>query len=228
VYQNKRSTGLSRLETLPSILLRKISLLLDDEVDEICLSLASKGVAATMRQFCASATRSWCYRCGSNHRDCHEDDDDERSYDWYELAMRLEGWIPASQRFCHHCLVFLPTFCFGSPILTIDELVCLDCLRLKQQRRPPDVIECAGCLVVQTQLDWEEGAQEDNDHTCSVVYRSDNSISGEDVENQEDAEDQEKRYVEERKTVEQMLVTSSREGRASTGLTNAGVACLCT
>jgi hypothetical protein len=43
VYQNKRSTGLSRLETLPSILLRKINLLLDDEVDEIRLSLEGVG-----------------------------------------------------------------------------------------------------------------------------------------------------------------------------------------
>lgn len=105
-----------------------------------------------MRQFWASAIRSWCYRCGGNHGDYHENDYDERSYEWYELAMRLDGWIPASQQFCHYCIIFLPNSVLALRYLT-DELVCLDCLRLKQQRRPPSLIECTGCLVVQTHLD---------------------------------------------------------------------------
>jgi hypothetical protein len=48
LYRIKGTKGLSRLETMPSVLLRKVLRLLDDEVDEICPSLASKLLAASM------------------------------------------------------------------------------------------------------------------------------------------------------------------------------------
>lgn len=213
MYRNKKTTSLSRLETLPSILLRKINRLLDNEVDKICLSLTSKALGATVRQFWASARRSLCSGCGVYH----EDDDDRRFYDWYELAMRLEGSMSESLQFCHHCLVFLPTLCFGSPVLEIDTTVCLDCIRLRLPRRPSHLIDCEGCLFVQERLDDEEEAadkvQDDNDCTSSVTHTPDDSLSA-------DLEDKELENV-------ACKTTAPSAGISSPGLTNAGAACLC-
>jgi hypothetical protein len=50
VYRNRRMKDLSRLETLPAVLLRKINDLLD-KVDEVCLSLTSKALGASIGQF---------------------------------------------------------------------------------------------------------------------------------------------------------------------------------
>jgi hypothetical protein len=226
LYRNKRTTGLSRLETLPSFLLRKIYCLLDDELDEICLSLTSKGLAAVTRQLRARGL--WCSRC----RDYH-DDDDAQFYDWYELAMRLQDSMPELLQFCHHCLVFLPTLCFGPPVLTIDTLVCLDCMHLRVPRRPSHLIDCIGCLLVQERLDEEEeGPQESRCDRDSLAPISESSLCGEDAEDQEggDAEDHEERYVdgqEQKDAGPNSIIVSSGEPTTSLGLTNAGAACLC-
>jgi hypothetical protein len=205
VYRNKRSTGLSRLETLPSVLLRKINFLLDDEVDEICLSLTSKVLAATMRQFWAS--RFWCSHCGSHHLD---DNDDDRIYDWYDLAMRLADSMQESLRFCHHCLIFLPKSTFDYPTAEVDALVCLDCLCLTAPRCQYEADDCDGCDIFCHLLDNDNGggAQEGNDDNSNVTQLSD-------IENQE------------QENVARLPTTAPSEGSTSDGLTNAGAACLC-
>ena len=108
VHSSRRAAGLSRLETLPLHLLRKISFLFDDKIDLICLRLTSKTMAASARQLWARW--SLCVSCGGYHAANHQD---ESMYDWYRLAMRVEKDIPETLQFCHHCLIFLPKALFA-------------------------------------------------------------------------------------------------------------------
>ena len=182
VYSNGRATGLSRLETLPSSLLRRISLLLDDEVDQVCLSLTSKVLAASMRQLWARPHR--CPGCGG----CHSEDDeyDDRTYSWFDLAMRIEDSMPESMQFCHHCLVFLPKSSFATayPLAEIDTLIrrdalaCFDCLRLTDPRLQYDDEDCDGCEILQIFLDVEDDdeAQDEGD-ACSPTNMFESSMS---------------------------------------------------
>ena len=182
VYSNGRATGLSRLETLPSSLLRRISLLLDNEVDQVCLSLTSKVLAASMRQLWARPHR--CPGCGG----CHSEDDeyDDRTYSWFDLAMRIEDSMPESIQFCHHCLVFLPKSSFATayPLTASDTsvgrdaLACFDCLRLTDPRVQYDDEDCDGCEILQHLLDDKDDNEvHDEGNACSPKHVSASSMS---------------------------------------------------
>jgi hypothetical protein len=127
---------------MPPGLLRKMLLLLGDEVDEvdevdeICLSLTSGLLAAFVRQFWVRPC--WC----STYRVYHPRDDPDKMNNWYELAMCLDDSMLESLQFCHHRLIYLPKSSFG----TRRTLVCFDCLLLMKRRCQYD--ECDGCGIL--------------------------------------------------------------------------------
>jgi hypothetical protein len=121
---------------LHPILVHSINLLLD-EVDSVCLTLTCKVLGATMCQY------FWNSSFGA-----YDTDDEERIYDWFELAMRLEDTMPERLRFCYHCLIFLPKASFCYPVAGIDALVCLDCLRLTESRCFYGAEDCDGCEIL--------------------------------------------------------------------------------
>jgi hypothetical protein len=121
---------------MPPVLLRKVQLLLGDEVDEICLSLTSRLLAASVRQLWARPC--WCSTC----RVYHPGDDPDKRYNWYELAMRLDNSMLESLQFC---LIFLPKSSFDFHG-TGGTLVCFNCLLLTKRRCQYD--ECDGCAIL--------------------------------------------------------------------------------
>jgi hypothetical protein len=129
---------------MPPVLLRKVLFLLGDEVDEICLSLTSRLLAASARQFWARPY--WCSICTVYH----PRDDPDKMYNWYELAMRLDGSMLESLQFYHHCLIFLPKSSFDFRG-TGGTLVCFDCLLLTKRRCWYD--ECDGCGILRGLLE---------------------------------------------------------------------------
>jgi hypothetical protein len=98
---------------------------------------------------------------------------DEQFYDWYTLAMRLQGSWPEFLQFCHHCLVFLPTLCLGPQLFATDKLICLDCIRFRVEipRCPAHLTNCTGCLLVQERLGEEELHESPHDSDSGAHMR---------------------------------------------------------
>ena len=133
-----------------------------------------------MRQFWARSRH--CPVCG----EYHDDDFNGGEYSWYELAMRLEDFMPDSLQFCHHCLIFLPkhSFATGDASAEIDPSVCFDCLRLANPRFRYDADDCGGCEVLQRLLDDEDDAEEQNERDAHSLTNSSEVPAAEDDNSQ--------------------------------------------
>lgn len=130
------------------------------------MALTSKAPGSSTSQL--RTLSSWSSGCRLNHGD-----NDEQFYDWYTLAMRLQGSWPESLQFCHHGLMFLPTLCFSPQLFATDKLICLDCIRFRVEipRCPAHLTNCTGCLLVQERLGEEELHESPHDSDSGAHMR---------------------------------------------------------